>query len=53
MKMRERIALLVAALTLVAVVGCTNPSGGSSGPGVTGQPAASTQPSSGGGKGDY
>lgn len=45
MKVRQRIALLLAAVLLAAVAGCTDPSGGS-GPGATTQPAASS-------KGDY
>ena len=45
MKLRQRVALLFAAVILAAVAGCTDPAGGN-GPGATTQPASS-------GKGDY
>lgn len=45
MMLRQRIALLFAAVILAAVAGCTDPAGGS-GPGTTTQPASS-------GRGDY
>ena len=45
MKIRPRIALLLAAILLAAVAGCTDPAGGS-GQGTTTQPASS-------GRGDY
>lgn len=45
MKIRRRLALLISALSLVVVAGCTQPAG-TSGPGASTQPAAS-------GNGDY
>jgi hypothetical protein len=45
MNVRQRLTLLIAAILLAAVAGCTDPSGGS-GPGTSAQPGSS-------GKGDY
>jgi hypothetical protein len=46
MKIRRQLALLLAALAIVLVAGCTEPAG-TSGPGASAQPAASQ------GRGDY
>lgn len=41
MKIRRRLALLLSALAIVIVAGCTQPSGTGGGPGASAQPAAS------------